>query len=777
MNGFRLLAIRPLTGTNRKFKKNLQDQIIYKFYQDFLFVDEHNVEISQANKNTATHTVTVIAPDRITPDIYSSNGIHFNITAIVGPNGSGKSSLIDFYNLILYYLSCYHLKTMASAGQQLFENLRYLVHFVKEYYNEVLAYQRDKQNKSNHFLISFSNLNEQNLIPIAEKLIDKFQTWNSEPFQEDKIPDNRANFYSVLWRYYVEAKKNYAIKIDLTQHNIAFLYKILNQSFVDKLESLVSRYKAELKFEIKIKREFNFQLFYQIGHKIHRIEKINNRIQIPERDLFYTILLNYAHYSMNANHLGNWISKLLHKNDGYQTPIVINPDRRKGNINVNTELELATDRLVYTIIEQYRTTLKADILGKYTFKKFILKRKSDQSYPFNSATHYKNKETFLNFLIDTAIPNRFGSLQQDENILSYCMGYLIKKIHEISNTYIKHFYTTDDFFGERLPLEKAESEEWQVKKTKEFLLVSDSHVSRKFNQTYNFLRYYDVLVSHLNFLKSWNTQKEIHLSEQELGEWIDFAEKTFNLKSKGTEELIRYLFPALFTIDIEFEKEDQRVKLSDLSSGEQQYIFNINTIIYHINNLKTVYPLRNSRIKKYNYVNIILDEVELYYHPEYQKKLIQDLLEEIKKNAASGSLKNFNILLATHSPFILSDIPNQNILRLEEGKPSPKLFEKTFGANIHDLLANDFFLNGFMGEFAKNFILKRIEKINELDDNQSDSDKYDDLLAQINLIGEPVIKNSVLSLLESKFTDFLVLKRRQTELKNELAIINAKLKD
>ncbi|UUC44714.1 AAA family ATPase [Flavobacterium cerinum] len=776
MNGFRLLAIRPLTGTNKKFKKNLQDQIIYKFYQDFLFVDEHNVEISEINGNTATNTVSVIQPDTITPDIYSSDGIHFNVAAIVGPNGSGKSSLIDFYNLILYYLSCYHLGTMTSTSQQLFKDLRYLVHFVKEYYNEILPFLQDKQKAGTRFSILFRSLNENNLIPVAEKLISQLQIWNSDSLLDCKISDSTAKCYSVLWRYYVEAGKNYDIKINPESHNIDFLYKELNESFINQLQSLLTRYKTEVKFEIKIKEELNFQLFYQIDHEIYRIEKINHHVQIPKGNRFYTILLNYAHYSMNSDHLGDWIFKLLHKNDGYQTPIVINPYRRKGNIDINAEQELATDRLVYTIIEQYKTDSKASILGKYTFKKFILKRKSDIIYPFHETVTYKNKEAFLNFLANAPFPNRF-QLKKDEHILSFCMGYLIKKMRSISNTYMKHFYEADDFSGKHYPFEITDTDEWQLNKTKEFLLVSNSHISRKFNQTYNFLLHYDVLVTHLNFLKSWNTQKEIHLSEQELREWIDFVEKRFNLQSKGTEELIRYLFPALFTIDIEFEKEKQRVKLSDLSSGEQQYIFNINTIIYHINNLKTIHPVNKSRIKKYNYVTIILDEVELYYHPEYQKKLIQDLLSEIKKNAATGSLKNFNILLATHSPFILSDIPNQNILRIEEGKPSSKQFEQTFGANIHDLLANDFFLNGFMGEFAKNCILKLIEKINKLKDNQLDNGKYEHLLAQINLIGEPVIKNSVLSLLESKFADFLVLKKRQIELKRELAVINAKLKN
>ena len=61
------------------------------------------------------------------------------------------------------------------------------------------------------------------------------------------------------------------------------------------------------------------------------------------------------------------------------------------------------------------------------------------------------------------------------------------------------------------------------------------------------------------------------------------------------------------------------------------------------------------------------------------------------------------ILLATHSPFILSDIQEHKTLKLNNGKivQSDNSYN-TFAANIHDLLADEFFLeDGYMGAFAK----------------------------------------------------------------------------
>ena len=85
-------------------------------------------------------------------------------------------------------------------------------------------------------------------------------------------------------------------------------------------------------------------------------------------------------------------------------------------------------------------------------------------------------------------------------------------------------------------------------------------------------------------------------------------------------------------------------------------------------------------------------------HPNWQKKLINNLdiiLKSFKKKNTYT-----NIIITSHSPFILSDIPKENVIFLKNGKmENPDI--KTFGANIHTLLANGFFMcDGLMGEFA-----------------------------------------------------------------------------
>ncbi|NHQ67759.1 hypothetical protein HAV29_14040 [Elizabethkingia miricola] len=68
------------------------------------------------------------------------------------------------------------------------------------------------------------------------------------------------------------------------------------------------------------------------------------------KDFFYTIVINYSHYGFNSKEVGEWLDGIFHKNDGYQLPIVVNPYRNEGNIDINSEKELAASRFLVNIL-------------------------------------------------------------------------------------------------------------------------------------------------------------------------------------------------------------------------------------------------------------------------------------------------------------------------------------------------------------------------------------------------------------------------------------------
>jgi predicted ATP-binding protein involved in virulence len=212
-------------------------------------------------------------------------------------------------------------------------------------------------------------------------------------------------------------------------------------------------------------------------------------------------------------------------------------------------------------------------------------------------------------------------------------------------------------------------------------------------------------------------------------------------------DLIEFVPNAFFVPQVRFKGEG---RFESLSSGEQQYYNAINTIVYHILNLDSI-------SNHYTRVNILFDEVELYFHPEFQRTFISDLLQSLN-NLKLDKIKEVNILFSTHSPFILSDIPSSNILRLIDGVPQDQSNE-TFAANIYDLLNDDFFLkDGVIGEFAKQKIKIILSKnvISEED------------IKVLELIGDPLLKSVVINQANAKINDDDLINRQIEKLKEKL---------
>ena len=134
---------------------------------------------------------------------------------------------------------------------------------------------------------------------------------------------------------------------------------------------------------------------------------------------------------------------------------------------------------------------------------------------------------------------------------------------------------------------------------------------------------------------------------------------------------------------------------------------------------------------------IILDEPDLGFHPEWQKKFLKYLINFIENEFSQ--YKNVQIIITSHSPFIASDLPNDNVIYLgakENYNP------KTFAANIHELLADSFFMNdGLVGEFAKKKVKEVIE---HLRNNKKPHLDKDYVYSIIDMIGEPTVREKLL---------------------------------
>jgi len=279
------------------------------------------------------------------------------------------------------------------------------------------------------------------------------------------------------------------------------------------------------------------------------------------------------------------------------------------------------------------------------------------------------------------------------------------------------------------------------------------------------------------------------------------------LKTKLEESDIDYLDENDF--NIYFNGYNQRKIISELTEIEQKnylnysYLFKFDFIDNKkigYNNLshgeRTIFgqflSIYYLSIKEYldNYL-FLLDEAELSLHPNWQKNYLNELINLLKQID-----KKFYIILSSHSPFLLSDIPKQNIIFLDtydsesnekypnlnlndltEGKcinVSSEIDIKPFGANIHELLSHGFFMeDGLMGEFAKNKINKIIKFLNG--DNKFIDFPIEQIIKVIESIGEDLLRMKLLDMYYEKFEND-ELEREKKQLLKQQKEINKRIK-
>ena len=173
----------------------------------------------------------------------------------------------------------------------------------------------------------------------------------------------------------------------------------------------------------------------------------------------------------------------------------------------------------------------------------------------------------------------------------------------------------------------------------------------------------------------------------------------------------------------------------NFSDGHQQF-FNFFAKIYAALNT----PYSNMRASDGDTMLLILDEPDNFLHPEWQRTFLSILIEFLHKNY---NQYNFQIIIATHSPFMISDLPNENIIFLKNIKEEEQYTGQTLGANIHEVLANGFYLDKTIGKYIDDNIKQFIHDYYrvKLDDKELKEIEIDKYKFIIDNIGEKYIKN------------------------------------
>lgn len=700
MNGFKLIAIVPLSGCDHRFSKNLEIGKPYKFYKNYeININEKKEDIlSVINRKDSNEEFN---------QLYNlKNGIKINISAVVGENGSGKSTLIELFYYFVYAASIQlkqnnrpvlepHSNLITERKRRIDEDIK-IAKSSKDLFQSIQL-----QNKYSLRIENFGNISSSNYMNLVEQQLEA---------ESNKllIQNNKANFLDNLIR---------------NNLNVAVIFETSTGIHIGK----------------------HFQSILTLKN----ISDTSGNSSFSLTDFFYSICLNFSHHSLNSKTIGGWINSLFHKNDAYTTPVVINPMRDDGNFNINRELKLSCERIMsnvaYDIVQQKDYLL----LGKYKISKFLFSvkkqidhKKAEERKAFRKISpklFLYTEEEFNNLSSASLLKKHLdiSSISDFTPFIDYAISYLESKIPKIVDQYWQFF--ADD------------NNEMDDNKFYQFILTDESHITKKVRQTINFLK-----ATYKSGNKSWNSKTTFshEMSVRKFREWLKFCNKDYEVLTPS--QLMEFALPGFFNVDFELKsKNGNYIKLSDLSSGEQQILFNIHTITYHLYNIQSVHNSKtNIERIAYKNVAVILDEVELYYHPEMQRNLVSNILDalELIKSKDEKGIESINLCFLTHSPFILSDIPNSNILKLKRNKNGQSEIkendEETFGANINDLMADSFFLEKTsMGAFAE-------KKINQLIDKINDQQKLgNEDVTLLNQIGDTFLKSSLNFVIEKNKND------------------------
>lgn len=216
-------------------------------------------------------------------------------------------------------------------------------------------------------------------------------------------------------------------------------------------------------------------------------------------------------------------------------------------------------------------------------------------------------------------------------------------------------------------------------------------------------------------------------------------------KNKKLVELLKeydsFLIPRIEnSLDLSLKNIEDILKIEEegLSDGER----------IKLQYFSTLHGVLRGELKNKEYITLLFDEVETFLHPEWSRRFLYELIEELGRYKD----KKFKLIFATHSPFLIADVLAKDCIYLEKenGKIEAKIHNdlKTFGANIIDLFKNTMFLESTFGKFAT-------EKIKGVVDKIEKAEKYSDIKHEVDFIideiGEKLISNKLKSMIESKF--------------------------
>lgn len=708
--------------------KNLKPDTWYPFGNYEEPTDQNEWKWSKDDDDSLLSSLYKEATDEAFP-----KGLKISVSCIVGQNGSGKTTLLELMFRII-------------------NNFAYIV----------LDKKRDKDEKEKYVQTGRS---------ICE-----------------------ANGFAA--KLYFETDNNLGI-INYSYGNLTYSY--LSDSKKSRIES--EDFKGILSATMRKKLLAGF--FYTIctNYSIH---------SFCEEDYNSNSILN----PQGDNGVdGKWVKGLLHKNDGYLDPMVVVPYRDSwGNIDISNEKKLADQRLATlsilfwsqgkTFMEKYKPAYIEYRFDERSAEWFYNKYHSlfQNRMPLNLdecderfrelrnywlsvlRNGYTNIDAYLHEILDAIlIYLTYKTLKVCVNYPSFGMMLGLRHLSKDEMEIVREQYgnivhqrkLTDNAFM-YMSVATFPKEWYKMVVDKILTLEEQTHITLKIRQVLDFIDrgYYHHEVESKGSEKYLSSVHKISVNKL-IADNLGIENKRNPEKQKRRyntyDEVFQILPPAFYEWRLYLLPKSERIKdtmdggilMNKMSSGEKQMLQSASYLLYHIKNIESVKEDTNR--KAYHHINIVLDEAELYYHPEMQRTMIANIIKMLSWcHINNTKIRSVHIMIVTHSPFVLSDVPKNRILYLKNGEVKRKE-NQTFAANIHDLLYNQFFIENPIGEVAYSSVKQIIDVYKDKDLSQKTKEAFlsniDFYQRMVNLIGEPYLHNTL-----SEMLDTIIIRSKDREL-------------
>lgn len=767
---FKLIAIRPLTGCASHIHKCLRIGMMYYFCKDFV-INESRTLIKRTSKNIKPLKEDFFSLKPLKEDFFSQRPIRpiVNISAIVGMNGDGKSSLIELMMRLVnncavdYKYKENHLHRIEDVIAELY----YLV-------DDVLYRMAEEEGDKRTKIWKMADLKNQ----------DKYE-WEIKEEEVTNINENPACFFFTLVSNY----SHYAYNIrdfkqeweetgsEKSDSEKCWLHYVFHKN--DDYQSPITLHpfrhegNIDVNLEYDLSRQRLLSIILNASHPKsqpdslrrinHKDAEILSLTELPYSKLQEESIVDYFRTVQNDEKLGAVLEQIERvgkdENNRSEYQYLIDdvlPERFETPlIEIMAQDDEGFIPFVREVIKWLQTSHKT-FYNNSDIRK-VIDRLNAISLKYEELRYRYGKKRGILSWINVAQLGRLDTIYRimkrlhiapsiaykdykDLTLEEKCHHYMAYKVLSIMNTDSHYKDLAGDGDGKYTFREYDDRLE---KCIDDIMRDSKSHVTREIRQVNNFLKNIEKEGIYKRSREKGQKNKRILVNIDELQKEYQGRKKELDelqKEYKGRKIELDELPPPIFEWTLLFKKEGDStcdIELNSFSSGEKQMLYSLCSIIYHLQNLNNT---ENAN------VNLILEEIELYFHPECQRSIINRLLE-LLHGAELNHIKNLNIIFVTHSPFVLSDIPKCNVMFLQDGmvKEKDKMQENTFGANIHSLLKNGFFLPNLpMGEFAYQKINSLFEKLNSGDFNREKD--LEDIYQQILLVGEPFLRNQLLNM-------------------------------